>query len=184
MPFKIPLQSEVAAYIKEKMKWPDEFCQYYAEKFWSHYQSNGWKVSGKAAMKDWTAAFASQWKTLKWKEDIDKYNELIKGAKIIQMKSPPSDEIGILDRLMGIYIKHPADISLEKLGTTGDAYETIKKHRLWPPDMTKQELKAIADIYPDEERRRGYVVERTFKYYGNHGWNFSDTISLRQKQAK
>lgn len=73
---KIPLQSEVSKYMKEKKEWPEKFCDYYAERFWNFYQSNGWKVSGRAAMKDWKAAFNSQWKVLKFKEDIDFLNSL------------------------------------------------------------------------------------------------------------
>lgn len=64
------MQSEVAAYMKEKKGWPERFCSYYAERFWNHYQSNGWKVSGRAAMKDWKAAFNSQWQNLKFSEDV------------------------------------------------------------------------------------------------------------------
>ena len=31
-----------------------------AERFWNHYESNGWKVGGRSAMKDWKAA-ARNW---------------------------------------------------------------------------------------------------------------------------
>lgn len=51
---------------------PDCEC----ELFWNHFESNGWKVSGKAAMKDWRAALR------KWKGTWDKDQ-----AKV---KSPPS----------------------------------------------------------------------------------------------
>lgn len=73
--FSIPLQTEVERYIKEKKGWPEKFVTYYAARFWNFYQSNGWKVSGRAAMKDWKAAFNSQWQTLKFKEDIDFMNK-------------------------------------------------------------------------------------------------------------
>ena len=43
---------EVAEYMREiDVRYPMEE----AEKFWDHFQSNGWKIGGKAAMKDWKA---------------------------------------------------------------------------------------------------------------------------------
>lgn len=82
--FKIPLQSEVERYMKEKKSWPEKFCSYYAERFYNFYMSNGWKVSGRAAMKDWKAAFNSQWQTLKFKEDIDFFNSCRNGTNAPQ----------------------------------------------------------------------------------------------------
>lgn len=79
--FKIPLQSEVASYMKERKNWPMPFCVYYAERFWNFYQSNGWKVSGRALMKDWKAAFNSQWQSLKFPEDLSMLAKCINGAK-------------------------------------------------------------------------------------------------------
>ena len=58
--FTIPLQSEVQKYMRDKMGWPDSFCEVYANKFWNFYQSKGWMV-GKVRMKDWKAAFNGQW---------------------------------------------------------------------------------------------------------------------------
>jgi len=75
--FKIPMQSEVSLYMKEKKGWPQKFCDWYAEKFWNHYQSNGWKVSGKAAMKDWRAAFNANWQNLRLQEDQTMLNRFL-----------------------------------------------------------------------------------------------------------
>lgn len=72
MPFAIPLQSDVVQHVVEKKpEWPREFAEYYAHKFWNHYQAQGWKLSNGNAMKDWKAAFNANWQTLKFKEDID-----------------------------------------------------------------------------------------------------------------
>ncbi len=49
-----PLLDAVKDYFKE-LNYPDQ-----AEPFYDHFQSNGWKVGGKAPMKDWKAA-ARQW---------------------------------------------------------------------------------------------------------------------------
>lgn len=48
-------------YLKEKgVIWAKELIQQEAEKFFNHYTANGWKVGGKASMKDWEAA-ARNW---------------------------------------------------------------------------------------------------------------------------
>lgn len=71
MPFKIPLKTEIEKYMREKKGWPESFCIYYSEKFWANYQASGWKLSNGNAMKDWQAAFCSNWQNLKYKEDIE-----------------------------------------------------------------------------------------------------------------
>jgi len=43
----IPLREQVSAYMIEKMGWPKSFCDYYAEKFWYHYQAQVVSVSNK-----------------------------------------------------------------------------------------------------------------------------------------
>lgn len=186
--FKVPLQSEVAAYIKEKKGWPDQFCTYYAERFWSFYQSNGWKVSGRAAMKDWKAAFNSQWQNLKHKEDIEylaKCGGQAAPAKVVPMRpAGPKSSLELLDELLAIYTKHPTSISLEAMGNS-PAYDMIKRERLWPPDLTKGEIADISRLYAGNEAKiKGYIVERTFKWYGNKGYRFIDTIELRKKLAR
>jgi hypothetical protein len=78
---KIPLQTEVAKFMGEKMGWPEEFCLHYANKFWNYYQAQGWKLSNGNAMKDWKAAFCSQWQTIKYQDDIDKLKACKKQIK-------------------------------------------------------------------------------------------------------
>src|SRR5882724_11869750 len=107
-PFKIPLQSEVEKYIKEKKGWADEFVRYYADRFYNFYMSNGWKVSGRAQMKDWKAAFNSQWQNLKFKEDTEMFNKLNKpGANHVLVtamnKNEPMNNIDRLDAFMANY---------------------------------------------------------------------------------
>lgn len=67
--FTVPLQTTVAAYIREKKGWPEAFCHHYAERFWNHYQAQGWRLSNNVPMKDWRAAFNSQWQKPKYEED-------------------------------------------------------------------------------------------------------------------
>lgn len=95
----IPLTTTVQAYIKEKMGWPDAFCKYYAEKFWNHYQSQGWKLSNGNAMKDWRAAFSSNWQTPKYKEDLEKLN----AAKIADAKENGVDPIAYINECLALH---------------------------------------------------------------------------------
>ena len=99
---KIPLQSEVAKYMEEKTGWNKDFCQYYADKFWNHYQAQGWKLANGNAMKDWKAAFNSQWQTPKFKEDIDKLNSCkSKLANLLDMDKDAA--VKYLDSILMLY---------------------------------------------------------------------------------
>ena len=54
-PFQKPTQQELKNYFQSKETPPEE-----AERFFNHFESNGWKVGGKSPMKDWKAA-ARNW---------------------------------------------------------------------------------------------------------------------------
>lgn len=54
---------EVKKFFKEK-----DFSEIEAEKFYNHFQSNGWLVGGKSKMKDWKAAARN------WMINAEKYN--------------------------------------------------------------------------------------------------------------
>ena len=134
MAFKIPLQSEVQGYIQEKKGWPEKFCQHYAEKFWSYYQSNGWKVGNKAPMKDWKAAFNSQWQVIKWAEDITFLNTCLKEQRE-QMNpatvGPPADEVKdtltYIDEILGFYEKNWEKVEEVRLAS---CYDWLKENKL------------------------------------------------------
>jgi hypothetical protein len=51
-----------------------------AEKFYNHFQSNGWLVGGKSKMKDWKAA-ASNWMINSEKFKKKRYSELVEAPK-------------------------------------------------------------------------------------------------------
>lgn len=94
--FKIPLRTEVAKYIKEKMNWPDEFCSYYADKFWDHYNSQGWKLANGNAMKDWKSAFNTNWQKPRFEVDIKFLEQCKKKANPLQM-------VDFLDKILIAY---------------------------------------------------------------------------------
>lgn len=133
MAFKIPLQSEVQAYIQEKKGWPEKFCKYYADRFWNFYQSNGWKVSGKAAMKDWKAAFNSQWQVLKFKEDTDCLSACLKAAQPVrkELAEPGPEAIDstlvYIDEILGFYEKNFDKVEDVRLAS---CYDWLKENRL------------------------------------------------------
>lgn len=158
--FKIPLVSEISAYIRLKKGWPKEFCDYYAERFWNYYQSCGWKLSNGNPMKDWQAAFNSQWQNLKFKEDIDKWNSCNK----VEIKSSDS-EIDKLNLFLDQYIKHPTFIGFSEFGKF---YEFMKSNNLMKK-FTKEEVDNIKSIYQDNYKCRCACVQITFDHYAFNG---------------
>lgn len=75
---KIPLQSEIAKFMQEKMGWHETFCNYYADKFWNYYNAQGWKLSNGNSMKNWQSAFLAQWQKPKDPEAIEMLKRLNK----------------------------------------------------------------------------------------------------------
>lgn len=162
---------KVDTYSKYPQSMRNEFIEY-----WTEYSEGGLKMR---CEKETT--FDIGRRLARWERN----QKFVVGtpAKVIPIKKDPVTEIEILDELLKIYMQHPSTISLETMGTS-PAYDAIKKNKLWPPDMTADELKGIAHIYNnDKPKCRGYVVERTFKYYGNHGWTFQNTIDLRKQRT-
>lgn len=79
--FTIPLQTAVSNYMKEKMGWPREFCDWYADKFWNAYNAVGWKLAGNRKMKSWQSAFNNNWKDLRYPEDREKLVSVLKALE-------------------------------------------------------------------------------------------------------
>ena len=94
--FSIPTIQEVVDHIQYKMPhWPGSFSQWYGEKFWSHYQASGWRLSSNILMKDWRAAFSSQWKDLRFPADREKLEECLKleSQKPVKQIIPETDSL-------------------------------------------------------------------------------------------
>lgn len=177
MPFKIPLQSEVQGYIKEKKNWPEKFCKFYAERFWNFYQSNGWKVSGKAPMKDWKAAFNGQWQTLKFKEDIDMLNACTRSEKetVGTAPGPNTDRtLAYMDEVMAYYEKNYDKVEPVRLAS---CYDTLKEYGLMK--ITKEEgLLAKTNCGGDLVKGKAMCVKILFDKLITRG------ITLTQLNAK
>lgn len=173
--FKIPLQTEVQAYMKTKMGWPDKFCEYYAEKFWCAYQASGWKLSNGNAVKDWQACFNSQWKTLKFKEDIELLNSLTK-TKVVQ--GSPGTDIEHLDALLIQYKTKFESVTREQFASW---YDYLKANHMMAI-FTKGDIELIREAYGnDKVKCRAACVQKTFDGYINSGLTFSDIIKTRER---
>lgn len=164
--FKVPLQSEVAVYIKQKKNWPEEFVNYYTERFWSFYQSNGWKVSGKAAMKDWKAAFNSQWQVLKFKEDIEFFNKC-KPVETISKKHSDQN-LNYINEVMAEYKRSFENVKKE---TLAHIYDYLKSQKLLM--LTKEQCQEVKEIYSERIMEgKAACVSITFQKMINQGKQF------------
>ncbi len=71
--FVPPTHTEAFDYFFEQLKKngtvEKKYCAQRAQKFIDHYTSNGWKVGGKAPMRDWKAAIRSQWLENKYEKN-------------------------------------------------------------------------------------------------------------------
>lgn len=152
MPFKIPLQSEVQAYIKEKKGWPEKFCQHYAERFWNFYNSNGWKVSGRAPMKDWKSAFNAQWQVLKFTEDINflnaclKEKQEIKGPQTAPAKDTVPDTLMYIDEILAFYEKNWEKVEEVRLASCYDWLKEKKLMRISPEEGVRAKENCGGDV--------------------------------------
>lgn len=162
--FKIPLETEVAKYMREKKGWPVEFCKYYAEKFYSHYQSNGWKVSGRAAMKDWKAAFNSQWQSIRYDEDRKELERIMKQEPPKPKEGQKQSPLERLDYLMLLYVKQPEAI---KIDTFCKIHDWLKERNMLK--ITDDQEQIVKDACDDECRAKAMRVKFQFmNMYGEY----------------
>jgi hypothetical protein len=118
-PFIIPTEEEVAEYMKKyskekELNWPEDFCKYYAEKFWNAYNSSGWRLSaGKGGLiKSWESCFKNNWKTLKYIEDITMLKACQPKPKIID-----HDTLEYLDEILSEYRSNKESMTPERLAS-------------------------------------------------------------------
>jgi hypothetical protein len=164
-PFQIPSVEEVAQFIKEKKGWCDKFSRYYAERFWNFYQSNGWKVSGRAAMKDWQAAFNAQWQNLKYAEDIKYFSEC-QALKVVEM--PQTQDY--LNTLLLQYKKRFDSLSQE---TLIECYDYMKANGKITGRLTKEEIQTLKTCYSkDVNKGKAATVTMIFSKMVNYGYSF------------
>ena len=175
--FKIPLQSEVSLYIETKKNWPKTFCDYYAEKFWNHYQASGWKLSNGNSIKDWKAAFNSQWQVPKYKEDIELLTKSMKTSETKSVANGTTD-VNQLDRLLNKYKQHPTEVSFKEFGKW---YDLLKSEKLLR-QFSKQDIEDIRVTYNnDNEKCRCACVQMTFDSYANTNLTFGSIMEIRQR---
>lgn len=189
---KIPLTTEIETYMRErKPEWPDGFVRYYSERFFNHYQAQGWKLSNGNAMKDWKAAFNSNWQFLKFKEDVD-YLEKEKGGAVKKM-SPlallddrlrsASGEAGLelLDELLTSYKHRRENVSEDSLYAS---YGLMNKYNFIDMLVTKTQQDFIMGVYANTVRKGIVAVaKQALETMINHSIRFSDYDISAQRRA-
>jgi hypothetical protein len=182
MAFKVPLQSEVQAYIKEKKGWPDKFCQHYADKFWNYYNSNGWKVGNKAPMKDWKSAFNAQWQVLKFKDDIDFLNACLKsqqeqprGTTAAPAPDQEQSTLMYIDEIMAYYEKNWEQVEEVRLASCYDWLKENKLMRISP----EEGLRAKQSCNGDTMKGKAICVKILFEKMITRGMTFKQLAGGR-----
>lgn len=162
--FQKPTIEEIRIHMKaRKPEWPDKFIEYWAEKFWNHYQAQGWKISNNVAMKDWHAAFASRWQKPKYKEDIE-FLEKIQPRKE-PIKHPGTiisqdRTIEYLDDILMQYQKHPTYIPMDRLAS---CYDWLKQQGIVKMILNAEQKRiAIEAATIDIQKGKAIAVQLIF----------------------
>ncbi len=179
-----PTIEQVKAFMIEKKKdWPEEFCQYYAEKFWYSYEKSGWRLSaGRGGpMKSWTAAFFSNWQDLTYQADRDKLRVLQEKVKLIAAKMVEKGQLPLLvgeigaemvDGIMAEYLAHATRVGPERLAS---CYEWLKKNLKLRLSAEQKEI-VIGMAASNPEKARATVVQWVFDAMAMKGQNFKTMV--------
>lgn len=183
--FERPTVEQVKAFMIEKMgDWPEEFAQFYAEKFWNSYEKSGWRLSaGRGGlMKSWTAAFSSNWKHLEYESDRKKLQamqarENARKARLIHRESllpATASEIGtdLVDGLMKDYLAHPTQVVASRLA---GCYDWIKANLR--VKLSKEQTEIVIGIAAnDKEKAKATVVQWVFEMMAGKGQTFKQLV--------
>lgn len=121
-----PLKEDVDNYFKELLI-PNE-----SAKFYDHFSSNGWKVSGRATMKDWKAA-ARQWK----RRGLEMGT--IKQSKILNDKARFCESCGAKFQSESAYYGHQCPKAVPPPKEFVDAINTLSQKMLGSPAVNRNE---------------------------------------------
>ena len=169
--FKIPLQSEVEAYITQKKGWPIEFVKYYADRFWNHYQASGWKLSSGNAIKDWKACFNSQWQYPKFKDDIEMLNKFT--SKPVQGTAKAA---GDLEAFYLSYCQRPHLFTLDMFGQW---FSQMKAENLLK-ELSEDEKAILKEAYGNNaEKLRCAWVQKSLDYFMLTNYQFKKQNLLK-----
>lgn len=144
-----PTIKEVEDYILvKKPDWPLLFIEYYAAKFWNHYEASGWKLSGGNLVKNWQACFNSNWQEVKYDsvQLLQKYTaQQVTAKKIVIEKRNGEFTPEYMNEVLVDYKKNYSTISSETLS----AYYFWMKARGFIK-ITPDEVVKIKELYSDK----------------------------------
>jgi hypothetical protein len=158
--FQIPTIQEVVDHIQYKMPhWPGSFSQWYGEKFWNHYQASGWRLSSNVLMKDWRAAFSSQWKDLRFPADREKLEECLKHE---QQKKAIDNSVKGWGFYQNEYAKQLfEDFKQGKINKVGMAsvYKWLQSDGM---SFTKDEMTKLIEAAGNDKQRGRYLAVKLY----------------------
>ena len=175
--FTIPTVIDIVEFIASRnLGWPQSFIEYYAERFWNHYTAQGWVLSNGVRMKNWQAAFNSNWRELKYEDDRKKLAEM----KVRQMDTRP--------------ITNSTDQTPAYIDTLLDDFKDGKPDRqlmagvykwLWSNGYMQFTAKEVEGLVRDAGNERWYgrflSVRLFFKKLIEQNITFHDFISSRNQ---
>lgn len=166
-PFVIPTIEEVSAFMLERMKWPEKFCDFYAEKFWHNYNACGWKLSSGrgGAMKNWQSAVLNNWKMIKYEEDQAMLDRLTPKPKPVD-----PDTLDWISEALNEYKKHPESVPIERLASF---YEWLKEQGFTKMLTPQQKAIALREYKTDELSGRATAVKFFFDHMVDQMINFN-----------
>lgn len=174
-----PELNEVELYVFEKKpEWPKSFAEYYAAKFWNHYEASGWRLSSGNPVKKWQACFNSQWQTLKFKEDFDYLAKCVQNEKVVAEDAKKTEFIigersgditkDEMNNLLIYFRKNSEKVSIEKLS---EYYEWMKANQYLR--LTKDDVRIITDTYGNNKTKcRGAAVSMSLNKMLVYGYKF------------
>lgn len=182
--FAIPSIEDIQALMKEKKTdWPETFCEFYATKFWHHYNKQDWHLSaGKGGkMKVWQSAFYAQWQDLTHESDRKKLqtlqaSETARQAKEIGKGQVLVGDIGAeaVDGLLKEYLCHPTHISNDRLAA---CYGWIKDNM--KPKLSREQTGIVKEMAnTDMVKAKATVVGWVFEAVSNKGQTFKQLLHV------
>lgn len=169
--FVVPTIKEVEDYILEKKsEWPMLFIQFYAAKFWNHYEAAGWRLSSGNKIVSWTACFNSQWQEVKY--------DCVEVLRKFILQQAPEKKV-VIEKRNGVFTVDYMNQMLNHYKKHHDIYkpDVLASYFDWMKDkgclkLTQEEIQMIKDTCKDKVTARAACVTTSLQKMINYCISF------------